>query len=242
MSSRTGGNARRRSLSRGIVWLAGLWLCSGCAPGLARGDDAGSERAAATARRIELEWPLAGSGPITDYIQTLGASLGQVTEDVPRRWRFTVVRDLSANAFAIGDGRIYVTEGVIVACQNEAEVAAILAHEMGHEIAGHLRPAGGTSNEGATASVGSVMLPIEPGKELEADRLSVSLLERAGYDPHAALAVAARLASRGDRGARHFSNGERMAQLRDLLAGVPHTGTLDSREFRRLKASLASSR
>ncbi len=197
------------------------------------------ERAAAAARRIELDWPLAGSGPITDYVQSLGARLAHATDDARRRWSFTVVRDLSANAFAIGDGRIYVTEGVVAACQNEAEVAAILTHEMGHEIAGHLRSE--ATSAGARASVGSVTLPIEPSKEMEADRLSLSLLDRAGYDPHAALTVAARLASRGDR-ARHWTDAERVAQLRDLLAGVPHGGKLDSQEFRRLKASSAASR
>lgn len=237
-----GRTARRRRASRAAVCLAALWLCGGCAPRAARGDDAAHERerAAATARRIELEWPLAGSGPITNYIQSLGAALGRASGGTERRWRFTVVRDLSTNAFAVGDGRIYVTEGVVTACQNEAEVAAILAHEMGHEIAGHLRP--DASRAAASASFGSVMLPLEPAKEKEADRLSLSLLERAGYDPRAALSIASRLASGDDRGAHHFGDAERVAQLRDLLAAAPRGGKLDGEEFRRLKASAAPSR
>lgn len=47
------------------------------------------------------------------------------------------MRDRSANAFAIGGGRIYVNEGVVTLCETESELAAILAHEMAHQLAGH---------------------------------------------------------------------------------------------------------
>lgn len=203
------------------------------------------ERAAATARTIELEWPLAGPGPVSDYLRELGARLGTAADTPHARWRFTVVRDHAPNAFAIGDGRIYVTEGVIAACDDEAEVAAILAHEMGHELAGHLRPrrepdrlfGGWLGGDEPVQSVGSVLQPLEPEKELEADRWSISILQRAGYDPWAALSIAERLAGHTDRGSEHFGEARRIARLRDALAGVRQAGALDSRAFRELKAS-----
>jgi predicted Zn-dependent protease len=219
-----------------------LWVSS------AAGDDVAEEgaRARATARRIELEWPIAPAGPVTRFIQALGARLGRAAGEAPFPWRFTVVRNRSANAFSIGGGHIYVNEGTAFVCRNEAEVAAILAHEMGHELAGHFRPSAGQGSwlEGVFGSrtardeaIGSIRQTIEPRKELEADRISVEILRRAGYDPHAALSAAELLAERPDALAGHQGSGggERLRSLENLVDGMPSGGRRDGEAFRRLR-------
>ena len=93
-----------------------------------------------------------------------------------------MVRDRSANAFAIGGGVVYVHDGTIAAARNEAEVAAVLAHEMGHELAGHF--CGDTSWAGLLGDlfaagpsdgrgIGSMRQTIDPAREHAADRLSL---------------------------------------------------------------------
>ena len=230
-----------------LLALAGSVLA--CSTSVRAGEDWPGERAsaAATARRIEFEWPLAGSGPISDYIRELGGELGRASPRSAARWRFNVVRDLGVNAFAIGDGRIYVTEGVVTFAEDEGEVAAIIAHEMGHELAGHLRPQrrktgffGDSSEQEDATTVGSVTQPLDPEKEMEADRISLDLLERAGLDPRAALTVAERLTRQTGNAGRHFADAARIERLRELLAGRDVGGRRDSTRFRALKSSLAA--
>jgi len=208
-------------------------------PETARADDGEARRARATASRIELEWPLLGSGPVASYVRKLGGHLGATAGATPYPWRFVVVRDRSANAFAIGGGRIYVNEGVILGCENEAEVAAILAHEMGHQLAGHFRDgkrgAGASGGARARVDLGAVTQEIDVEKEIEADRRALEILSAAGYDPHASLTLALRADATGG-GALHLRDPRRVESLRAALAAVPPGGRLDSATFRALQA------
>ncbi len=225
--------------------LAALVLLAAPAAALREGTLAAeARRARATATRIELEWPIAPVGPVTRFIQALGAKLGEAAGESPFPWRFTVIRDRSANAFSIGAGRIYVNEGTPFVCRNEGEVAAILAHEMGHELAGHFRSSSrGTSRlDGARNSpsakdevIGSVRQRIDPEKELEADRISIEILRRAGYDPHAAVSVAELVGRGSEAREAHFGGAERLRNLEELVAGVPPGGGPDGEAFRRLR-------
>ncbi len=118
--------------------LGGMLLSAGpqVAYGLCLGE---LERSKDTRQRIDQEWPLRSSGDeATQYIQKLGVRLARYStggDTIP--WRFFVVRNLSPNAFSIGAGTVYVTEGAITFARNESELAAIIAHELGHELAGH---------------------------------------------------------------------------------------------------------
>src|SRR5262249_37799732 len=93
--------------------------------------------ARAAAARIEREWPLRSTDAVTDFVRPVGRRRAEHAPASPYPWTFTVVRDRSANAFAIGGGAIYVHDGTIAVARDEAEVAAVLAHEMGHQLAGH---------------------------------------------------------------------------------------------------------
>jgi beta-barrel assembly-enhancing protease len=215
------------------------------------------EQALKAARRIDREWPLFGHGDIPSvYIRTLGERLARSTAQgrvVP--WHFQVVRDRAANAYWIGGGFIYVTEGALNLVQTESEIAAILAHEMGHQLAGHLCQAPPTlwesfwslmgawstpesSREVHKQGVGSLTQVIDIAKELEADRLAVQILDRAGYDPRAVLAVARRLPA-GD-GFHRLRDERRTRALEDLLVGTSPRSEKGSKELQRVKRELAS--
>jgi predicted Zn-dependent protease len=74
---------------------------------------------------------------LQDYVNQLGQSL--VPKETPSGtlFSFRVVNDWQPNAFALPDGRIYVTAGLLAFVQNEAQLAVVLGHEIGHVIQGH---------------------------------------------------------------------------------------------------------
>ena len=74
---------------------------------------------------------------LQDYVNEIGQSLVPKETPVGVLFSFRVVRDAAPNAFALADGRIYVTAGLLVFVQNEAQLAVVLGHEIGHVIQGH---------------------------------------------------------------------------------------------------------
>ena len=218
------------------VALVLSWLAGGAA--VADSPESESERSRRAAARIESEWPITGTGPVADFVRRLGAELGRTASARGRTWSFLLVRDRSPNAFSIGGGRLYVTEGTFLLCRNEGELAAIVAHEMGHQLAGHFQRPGARGT--GDVALGSVRQRVDPGEEREADRISLRILEEAGYDPRAALSIAKRVAESSARASRHFGDTRRIAALEGLLVGAPTGGRTDSDAFRRLARDLAS--
>lgn len=72
-----------------------------------------------------------------EYLQKLGLSM--VPEETPEnvQWRFHVLRDIEANAFALPNGSIYVNSGLLSRMENEAQLAGVLAHEITHVVQRH---------------------------------------------------------------------------------------------------------
>jgi predicted Zn-dependent protease len=205
-------------------------------------------------QRIENEWPMRGSGDrVSQYVQKLGVRLAQYTgrgRMIP--WQFSVVRNLAPNAFSIGGGYVFITDGAINFVQSESELAAILAHELGHELAGHFCGASDLSDTGGLfdifsapkieerqVGIGSLTLVIDPVMEQEADQIAVSILQTGGYDPRAMLDVARHL-PRGDM--VHPMDSQRLQSLESLLAKIPPTKAQDSEDFRTIKRILAAER
>jgi len=162
-------------------------------------------------------------------VRALGGRLAAHAPAPPGRWAFVVVRNRAPNAFAIGDRRVYVTDGAIEACATEAELAAMVAHEMGHQLANHFCAAdSGTQRQ----RMGTLAQHIDADKELEADRIAVQILTAADYDPRAALSAAMRVAD--GPGGSGLSQA-RIQALRQLLETAPASGSGDSDAFRDLK-------
>jgi beta-barrel assembly-enhancing protease len=208
-----------------------------------------SEIAAIKVQQIINEWPIRKSDGVTLYVRRLGDRLARYA--AARDWHFNVVRDRYPNAFAVGGGYIFITEGAITICQSEAELAAILAHEIGHQIAGHFchndqlfRPGEQfidfESNLPGTIrkkSIGSLTQVIDIQKEIQADRIAVQLLSSAGYDAYAMLEIARRLPLH-DTSFDQSDKVKRISSLRKLLANVPRIQSSNTEQFRKMKQQL----
>jgi predicted Zn-dependent protease len=206
----------------------------------------------ASLQQIENEWPMRGSGDmVSQYVQKLGVRLTHFSvygQNIP--WRFSVIRNLAPNAFSIGGGYVFVTDGAVNFAQNESELAAVLAHELGHELAGHFCGASASFESGGLfdifsatkieerqVGIGSLTLAIDPLKEQEADQIAVSILQAGGYDPRAMLVVARRLPMGN---AMHPVDSQRLQSLESLLAKISPTKAQDSEDFRTIKRTLAA--
>jgi len=194
------------------------------------------ERASAITQRINQEWPMRSNNDlVSTYVQRLGQQLAQtLVEGRSLVWHFSVVRDRSSNAFSIGNGYIYVTDGAVVIAQNESEVAAVLAHEIGHQLAGHFCESVSffdwLFSREEKYTIGSLTQVIDISKEKQADQYAVTILKAAGYDPRSMLVVAKRLQSR-----------RRVEALEGLLIDTKSSKpSKNSAEFQQVKRKLAT--
>src|SRR5437763_15519383 len=72
-----------------------------------------------------------------DYVSNIGVRLAQQSERPSLPWHFTVVDVPAINAFALPGGYIYITRGILPFLDNEAQLAGVLGHEIGHVTARH---------------------------------------------------------------------------------------------------------
>ena len=136
-----------------------------------------------------------------------GKAIAKASEVDDFDWQFTVLETNVQNAFCLPGGKVAVYSGIMKLMRNEAELAFVVAHEVGHAIArhggerlswGYLQSLGGIlvalglNNKTASNVYGigtnlGVMLPFSRSNEAEADLIGLILMARAGYDPHAAV-------------------------------------------------------
>ena len=128
------------------------------------------------------------------------------------KWEFNLVKDDQANAFAMPGGKVVVYTGILDEAQNTNGLATIMAHEIAHALADHgaqrmsaaqLQQLGAVAGTVAVSGrsestqqifaqaygLGSqigVMLPFSRGHESEADRIGLTLMAIASYDPREA--------------------------------------------------------
>lgn len=75
--------------------------------------------------------------PINDYINQIGQRLAKTSQRPDMTYTFQVVDDDGINAFATMGGYVYVNTGLITAADNEAELASVIGHEIGHIVGRH---------------------------------------------------------------------------------------------------------
>jgi len=121
---------------------------------------------------------------IADYVGEVGARIVRATGD-GRRWRFVVLDEGKLEAHA-AVGHIYVTRGLLAALRDEAELAAVLAHQLAHALAGHADEIRAESESSSRDD------------EAQADALAVSFVARAGYDPRAVIDATRAIAAARD--------------------------------------------
>ncbi|MBD2104353.1 M48 family metallopeptidase [Leptolyngbya sp. FACHB-261] len=145
---------------------------------------------------LSSEFRLLNEPNITRYVDRIGQRLVPYSERPNIPYRFQVVRNNQVNAFATMGGYVYVTSGLLAKAANEAELASVLGHEMGHIVGRHavnqmkqqaieagLASAAGLDRNTAVR-IGVELALNRPGSrrdEFEADRLGLFSLTRAGY-------------------------------------------------------------
>ncbi len=163
-----------------------------------------------------------GSPELRKYVASIGLLLARTVERQDLKYTFTVLNSDIVNAFATPGGYIYVTRGLMALADNEAELAGVLAHELGHLTALHHAKRHGKGVlanillTGASIVTGQVAPQARQGimqagqlfavgllrsfsreDELESDDLGVRYLARAGYDPGAMAGFLRKLRAHG---------------------------------------------
>ena len=87
--------------------------------------------------RILAQYPMLENAYLTKYINMVGATVAMVSERPDLPFHFAVLNTDEVNAFAAPGGYIFITRGMLKSLKNEDELAAILAHEIGHVCAKH---------------------------------------------------------------------------------------------------------
>jgi predicted Zn-dependent protease len=137
------------------------------------------------------------------YIQQFGARLAATSERPNLPWTFRVVDDPAVNAFALPGGFVYVTRGLLAHLTSEAELAAVVGHEIGHVTARHtaaemskqqlaglgLAVGSMASSQvakyagAASQALGVLFLKFSRDNESQADQLGLRYMGRGNYDP-----------------------------------------------------------
>jgi len=151
------------------------------------------------------------SAEITAYVRGIGERLAQETEaDNPSLpWEFTLLDSPVINAFALPGGKVFMSRGLAEKMTNEAQLAGVLGHEIGHVTAEHvaeriqtstgtsllaqvLSAAAGMGDSAALQQLTDVvvgyggqgyLLKFGRSQELEADKLGMRYMTQSGYDP-----------------------------------------------------------
>jgi predicted Zn-dependent protease len=89
------------------------------------------------AAEVRTGMGLAPDSGLQRYVRTIGLRLAAASERPQLPWSFEVVDDAAVNAFALPGGPIFVTRGILAHMNNEAELASVLGHEIGHVTAKH---------------------------------------------------------------------------------------------------------
>lgn len=141
-----------------------------------------------------------------ELLNRVGSAIKAVAGDTGFEWEFNVLQSDTINAFCLPGGKVAVYTGIMPKFANEAELACVVAHEIGHAIArhggervswGYLQSIGslglslwGSSTSQVLYGLGSeygVILPWSRSNESEADLIGLKLMAKAGYNPNAAL-------------------------------------------------------
>ncbi len=167
-----------------------------------------------------------------DLVAHVGLNITRVANYPEEALEFRLLRSPVPNAFAWDSKTVFLTMGLFYLTESRDELAAVLAHEVGHLAAEH--PKARATNRAksillssAFAGMGWVMSRVgsfvssaegaaySRGQEREADRLGVSYLRCGGYDPSAAVRMLEKLHS------LRIASGESTNSLQELLATHP---------------------
>lgn len=215
---------------------ASLFAWSGPAPAQSQEEALGAQEHPKLVRQYGGEYR---DSRLDAFVQSIGRRLALAAgTNVP--WSFTVLDSDVVNAFALPGGYVHLTRGLMALAKDEAEVAGVMAHEMGHVLEHHSseRMNRSTLAELLAMGVGAVLGSPEiaqvlgmgsnlyiasysRGQETEADEVGVRLLQAAGYDP---MAMASFLETM-NRYSQYeaLKSGKKKSEGFDMMASHPQT-------------------
>lgn len=226
-----------------ILLAAGTSLAlAGCATGGVEGKGDNRTIAASAAQQAAKQHPAivqefggAEQGARAAYVADVGRSIAAqsgIQGGGTGVYTFTVLNSPVLNAFAVPGGHVYITRQLLGLMNDEAELASVLGHEVGHIAADHQK---GRQDRGLLSQLGAVLIGAVTGssqlaelagkvsqglflgysreQEYEADELGIRYMAAAGYDPLASASLLASLGAATSLDAR--------AQGRDDQRAVP---------------------
>ncbi len=186
-------------------------------------------------REVEQQAKLVEDPLITEYVNRVGQNI-VLNSDAKVPFQIKVIDSDEVNAFALPGGYFYVNKGLILAADNESELAGVMAHEIAHVAARHSMENAGKGTflnygllagiiftggiAGAvlqnTAGLGQMLafFKFSRGAEEEADKLGVQYLYASGYDPTGMATMFEKLASQ---------NKKKRGKLSELFASHPQS-------------------
>ena len=153
--------------------------------------------------QIKEEMGVYNDPELQRYVSEIGWRMAKISERSHLPWRFTVVDVPAVNAFAVPGGAIYVTRGIMPFLDNEAELAGVIGHEIGHVTARHSAqqytrqilgqggliglgifvPAARPFGDLSAQALGVLFLRYGRDDELQADQLGAGYEAKLGWDP-----------------------------------------------------------
>ena len=162
-------------------------------------------------KKVREQYGIYDNPVLQRYVNDIGQRLAKASHRAGLQYQFLVVDSPQVNAFALPGGYIYITRGLLAYLNSEAELAAVLGHEIGHVTARHsVQQLSAATAANVGASVLQIFVPQIRNSgadllintlggallsgygrehELEADRLGAEYLARTGYDPQAMIKV-----------------------------------------------------
>jgi predicted Zn-dependent protease len=172
-------------------------------------DSQATEMGLTAYQKILKENKLSTDKAQVERVRRVGKRIAVASGRTDLQWEFNVIQDDSPNAFALPGGKVGVNTGLFKVARNDDQLAAVMAHEVGHAIARHgsermsqqmavqavVTGLGASdslaqySELAAMAATLGVILPFSRTQEAEADHIGVIMMAKAGYDPRAAVTL-----------------------------------------------------
>jgi len=188
------------------------------------------------AATIAGRFPVSSDAALTRYVNLVGLTVASQSPRPDITYRFAVLETPTVNAYAAPGGYIFITKGALGLIENEAELAGVLAHEVGHvnqrhvinqirksdtmrEVRNQLDIKGSTLDKVVGTGSNALFMGLSRGDELEGDSLGILYAAAAGYDPGGLASFVARLDRHAGEGpvseffATHPKPDERVGRL-----------------------------
>jgi predicted Zn-dependent protease len=164
------------------------------------------ETAATVTQRLVSRIGTSDDRAMTAHLQSVAENLASSVGARNRNFKVILLKSNQANAFTPGAGTILVNEGLLQLAENEAQVAAVMSHEMAHVLLGHPQrqkqirlaskvgahfmddytPTNLVDNVGKWLRIGgsATLNGMIRQQEMMADSIAIDIMQKAGYDPH----------------------------------------------------------